>query len=220
MFCEIRAYVFLESCSQCNMWSYNNLLEINTSTFPRSNLAFIELLQMLKRGIVAPCNRYLHFVIINTLPSINRVLKPFRLFILRVGPFQQDNQQGVSFYNNKISKLFIFDCRPGWSAKWPKMSKCIKRFRPHYLIVLLFQWVSEGSPSHSTPIKVDSPNQFVPLNTNPKEFKKVQKAVSHPICYYSQSSYRVNLFGGDTEKCFRIQKPHICSSSNLGSKKY
>eukprot|EP00092_Neocalanus_flemingeri_P003051 GFUD01003260.1.p1 GENE.GFUD01003260.1~~GFUD01003260.1.p1 ORF type:complete len:664 (-),score=171.33 GFUD01003260.1:1641-3632(-) len=37
------------------------------------------------------------------------------------------------------------------------------------------KWVSEGSPSHSTPIKIDSPNQFVPLNSNPKEFKKVQK---------------------------------------------
>jgi len=37
------------------------------------------------------------------------------------------------------------------------------------------KWVNDGSPSHSTPIKVESPNQFVPLNTNPKEFKKVQK---------------------------------------------
>jgi len=37
------------------------------------------------------------------------------------------------------------------------------------------KWVTDGSPSHSTPIKVESPNQFVPLNTNPKEFKKVQK---------------------------------------------
>jgi len=37
------------------------------------------------------------------------------------------------------------------------------------------KWVSEGSPSHSTPIKIESSNQFVPVNTNPKEFKKVQK---------------------------------------------
>merc|ERR1712123_8279 len=37
------------------------------------------------------------------------------------------------------------------------------------------KWVSEGSPSHSTPIKIESSNQFVPLNSNPKEFKKVQK---------------------------------------------
>merc|ERR1719483_1167056 len=37
------------------------------------------------------------------------------------------------------------------------------------------KWVSEGSPSHSTPIKIESSNQFVPLNTKPKEFKKVQK---------------------------------------------
>merc|ERR1719427_319944 len=37
------------------------------------------------------------------------------------------------------------------------------------------KWVSEGSPSHSTPIKIENSNQFVPLNSNPKEFKKVQK---------------------------------------------
>merc|ERR1719350_1149583 len=37
------------------------------------------------------------------------------------------------------------------------------------------KWVSDGSPSHSTPIKIESSNQFVPLNSNPKEFKKVQK---------------------------------------------
>lgn len=37
------------------------------------------------------------------------------------------------------------------------------------------KWVNDGSPSHSTPIKVESPNQFVPLNTNTKEFRKVQK---------------------------------------------
>merc|ERR1719273_1911454 len=39
------------------------------------------------------------------------------------------------------------------------------------------KWVQDGSPSHSTPIKVDSPNQFVPLGTTKKEFKKVQQAM-------------------------------------------
>merc|ERR1719158_2132253 len=37
------------------------------------------------------------------------------------------------------------------------------------------KWVSEGSPSHSHATKIESNNQFVPVNTNPKEFKKVQK---------------------------------------------
>jgi len=37
------------------------------------------------------------------------------------------------------------------------------------------KWVTDGSPSHSTPIKIESSNQFVPLNTNSKEFRKVQK---------------------------------------------
>ena len=44
---------------------------------------------------------------------------------------------------------------------------------------LLLQWVQDGSPSHSTPIKVESPNQFVPLGTTKKEFKRVQQAVSN-----------------------------------------
>merc|ERR1719210_1389237 len=39
------------------------------------------------------------------------------------------------------------------------------------------KWVQEGSPSHSTPIKVESPNQFVPLGTTKKEFKRIQAAM-------------------------------------------
>ena len=50
----------------------------------------------------------------------------------------------------------------------------------------LLQWVADGSPSKSTPIKVEDPNQFVPLGTSKKEFKKIQKAVS------SFSNFRVN----------------------------
>jgi len=37
------------------------------------------------------------------------------------------------------------------------------------------KWVSDGSPSHSHATKIENCNQFVPVNTNPKEFKKVQK---------------------------------------------
>ncbi|CAB4065459.1 ADD [Lepeophtheirus salmonis] len=39
------------------------------------------------------------------------------------------------------------------------------------------KWVADASPSHSTPIKVESPNQFVPLGTTKREFKKIQKAM-------------------------------------------
>lgn len=39
------------------------------------------------------------------------------------------------------------------------------------------KWVQDGSPSHSTPVKVESPNQFVPLGTTKKEFKRVQQAM-------------------------------------------
>ena len=39
------------------------------------------------------------------------------------------------------------------------------------------QWVAEGSPTHSTPVRIEDPLQFVPVNTNPKEFKRVQQQV-------------------------------------------
>merc|ERR1719232_1138136 len=39
------------------------------------------------------------------------------------------------------------------------------------------KWVQDGSPSHSTPVNVESPNQFVPLGTSKKEFKRVQQAM-------------------------------------------
>ncbi|XP_075223379.1 adducin 1-like protein hts isoform X2 [Lycorma delicatula] len=40
------------------------------------------------------------------------------------------------------------------------------------------KWVAEGSPTHSsTPVKIDAALQFVPKNTNPKEFKKLQQQI-------------------------------------------
>ena len=45
------------------------------------------------------------------------------------------------------------------------------------LFPFALQWVADGSPSKSTPIKVESPNQFVPMGTTKKEFKKIQAAV-------------------------------------------
>merc|ERR1719242_1159221 len=46
------------------------------------------------------------------------------------------------------------------------------------------KWVADGSPSHSTPVKIENSNQFVPLKTDPKEFKRVQKLVSDPATDY------------------------------------
>lgn len=37
------------------------------------------------------------------------------------------------------------------------------------------KWVADGSPSHSTPVKIENSNQFVPMGSDPKEFKRVQK---------------------------------------------
>ncbi|XP_014280325.1 protein hu-li tai shao isoform X6 [Halyomorpha halys] len=40
------------------------------------------------------------------------------------------------------------------------------------------EWVTDGSPGHtSTPVKIDAALQFVPKNTNPKEFKKLQQQI-------------------------------------------
>ncbi|XP_073996068.1 adducin 1-like protein hts isoform X4 [Rhodnius prolixus] len=40
------------------------------------------------------------------------------------------------------------------------------------------EWVADGSPTHtSTPVKIDGALQFVPKNTNPKEFKKLQQQI-------------------------------------------
>ncbi|XP_035218260.1 protein hu-li tai shao-like isoform X3 [Stegodyphus dumicola] len=36
-------------------------------------------------------------------------------------------------------------------------------------------WVQEGSPSHSTLVKIESPHQFIPKTGDPNEFKKKQK---------------------------------------------
>lgn len=39
------------------------------------------------------------------------------------------------------------------------------------------KWVADGSPTHSNPVKIDGALQFVPTNTNPKEFKKIQQQI-------------------------------------------
>ncbi|XP_057332570.1 protein hu-li tai shao isoform X14 [Microplitis mediator] len=41
------------------------------------------------------------------------------------------------------------------------------------------KWVSDGSPTHSssTPVRIESALQFVPKNTNPKEFKQLQQQI-------------------------------------------
>nr|XP_033322366.1 protein hu-li tai shao isoform X1 [Megalopta genalis] len=40
------------------------------------------------------------------------------------------------------------------------------------------KWVSDGSPTHSsTPVKIENALQFVPKNTNPKEFKQIQQQI-------------------------------------------
>nr|NP_001163205.1 hu li tai shao, isoform K [Drosophila melanogaster]NP_001163206.1 hu li tai shao, isoform N [Drosophila melanogaster]NP_476877.1 hu li tai shao, isoform A [Drosophila melanogaster]Q02645.2 RecName: Full=Protein hu-li tai shao; AltName: Full=Adducin-like protein [Drosophila melanogaster]AAF57565.3 hu li tai shao, isoform A [Drosophila melanogaster]ACZ94477.1 hu li tai shao, isoform K [Drosophila melanogaster]ACZ94478.1 hu li tai shao, isoform N [Drosophila melanogaster] len=39
------------------------------------------------------------------------------------------------------------------------------------------KWVAEGSPTHSTPVRIEDPLQFVPAGTNPREFKRVQQLI-------------------------------------------
>jgi len=39
------------------------------------------------------------------------------------------------------------------------------------------KWIQDGSPSKSTAIPIESPNQFVPLGTSKKEFRRLQTAM-------------------------------------------
>lgn len=39
------------------------------------------------------------------------------------------------------------------------------------------KWVADGSPTHSTPVKIEHALQFVPTNTNPREFKRIQQQI-------------------------------------------
>lgn len=41
----------------------------------------------------------------------------------------------------------------------------------------VLQWVTDGSPNHSTAVRIEHPLQFVPTGTNAKEFKKLQQQV-------------------------------------------
>ncbi|XP_053211390.1 protein hu-li tai shao-like isoform X3 [Panonychus citri] len=37
------------------------------------------------------------------------------------------------------------------------------------------KWIQDSSPSHSNPVKIDNPHQFVPVNGDPAEFKRRQE---------------------------------------------
>ncbi|EDW02121.1 GH20071 [Drosophila grimshawi] len=39
------------------------------------------------------------------------------------------------------------------------------------------KWVAEGSPTHSTPVRIEDPLQFVPVGTTTKEFKRLQQQI-------------------------------------------
>ena len=45
-------------------------------------------------------------------------------------------------------------------------------------VCCLEQWVADGSPTHSNAVRLEDNLMFVPKDTDPKEFKKIQKAVS------------------------------------------
>lgn len=47
-----------------------------------------------------------------------------------------------------------------------------------FILGFVLQWVADGSPTHSTAVRIDHMLQFVPKGTDPKEFKKLQQQVS------------------------------------------
>lgn len=68
------------------------------------------------------------------------------------------------------------------------------------------QWVSDGSPTHSsTPFKIDSALQFVPKNTNPKEFKQLQQQVSENRTLSTKFDVRPSM----SLKLFKNKCPQI-----------
>ncbi|KAA0189792.1 hypothetical protein HAZT_HAZT006995 [Hyalella azteca] len=63
-----------------------------------------------------------------------------------------------------------------WWFKRPKLlrlSNASNAGTPAALVL----WVADGSPTHSNAVKLDASLQFVPKDTDPKEFKKIQKAI-------------------------------------------
>ena len=78
----------------------------------------------------------------------------------------EDNHFEGTFYFH-ILKLLIVQLQVP--------AKCLLDTRRPSLMIVLLQWVADGSPSHSTPVKIETSNQFVPMGSNPKEFKRVQK---------------------------------------------
>ena len=55
----------------------------------------------------------------------------------------------------------------------------MKRLMTGYFVL---QWVPDGDTQQkSTVIKIDTPNQFAPQGSNPKEFQQKQKSVSREL---------------------------------------
>lgn len=44
-------------------------------------------------------------------------------------------------------------------------------------VAALLQWVADGSPNHSTAVRIENPLQFVPVGTNAREFKRLQQQI-------------------------------------------
>lgn len=59
--------------------------------------------------------------------------------------------------------------------------------------IVCWQWVADGSPTHSTAVRIENPLQFVPPGTNPKEFKKLQQLVSRKIVSVDNHKFDKNF---------------------------
>ena len=123
-----------------------------------------------------------------------------RLFILRaalifgfwIGAQLEVRQSSWLLFLKKILFLIVKKIEVAHKMKksfwsWPDFDPTWSLWWLSYL-----QWVSDGSPSHSHATKIENNNQFVPVNTNPKEFKKVQKLVRKPSL--REASAKVNVF--------------------------
>ncbi|RXG56972.1 Protein hu-li tai shao [Armadillidium vulgare] len=78
------------------------------------------------------------------------------------------------------------------------------------------KWVADESPTHSTSVKFEDPLMFVPKDTDPKEFKKIQKMIkeNRRIGNISAGPTSHVLEGMTWEEARRMQDASMSSASD------
>ena len=165
-------YSTIYNLHQCGVWTFKRFEDLSLTCFMHE----------------LDCASSIAYFIIHLCPILSllknkrmKKQKP-RLFILRAainfGHFWHGTPRSKTIILASFSqktKTFYVSLIVQISKSCPQNDKVLTCKSLWWLSYL--QWVSDGSPSHSHATKIENNNQFVPVNTNPKEFKKVQKLV-------------------------------------------